>query len=520
MADDRLQENRRLHRAAPEQFRPFPVARHRRIDCGRGRVPLWMQGKTIQAVGVPRARRELDRIGGRNAFAARHRGDDVQHRERIRQDDFARGGPVRHGLHVRGETRLGRGGFVDLRRQRLGERLQPEIRLLASAPERQMIDRVARRIGEFADGGFDRRRGTDGPRLQHMLPILERSVVRGEDRPHVLHRERSLRRLHGERERLALRPLRTREETDRLTEAPRVVRVLEGALRSVVVRTLIRLREVELPFAVPEAFALRVLHEVVRGDHVRSRKRVKLIDRVQVRHHRDRIIGTAHRHIVPAMHHLHEPGLIPVGDRVNARRRRIAILLDHLAEDPYAIARTRRALADGTAEVEPDAALGQQRGVVHPFGGVAARIAHHDHALLVEEGIGIEIPGLELHFAPIARKRVRRLRDARAAVLCRGQHRPGRPVAGGEHAMMDGERRPVVLVVAHDDVAGGGDLLARDERHAGGGAECEADGESCRDQRLCVHSVGIHLVKKSRYSAAEAREPCSSGWCAPCASGQ
>ena len=97
VADDRLQENRRLHRTAPEQFRPFPVARHRGIDRGGGGVSLWMQGEAIQAVGIPRARRKLDRIGGRNAFATRHRGDDVQHRERIRQDDFAGAGPVRHG---------------------------------------------------------------------------------------------------------------------------------------------------------------------------------------------------------------------------------------------------------------------------------------------------------------------------------------------------------------------------------------------------------------------------------------
>ena len=209
-----------------------------------------------------------------------------------------------------------------------------------------MIDRVARRIGEFADGGFDRRRGTDGPGLQHMLPALEGAVVRGKDGLHILHRERALHRLHGKRKRLTLRPFLAREETDRLTETPRIVRMLEGTLRSVVVRGLIRLREVELPLTVPEALALRVLHEVARSDHVRGREFVKLIDRVQVRHHRDRVVGAAYRHVVPSMHHLHEPGLIPVGDGVDARRRRIAILLDDLADDPHAVARAGRTFAD------------------------------------------------------------------------------------------------------------------------------------------------------------------------------
>ena len=81
--DDRLEQDRRLDRAAFEQLRPPAVAGHAGVHGFHRGPALRMERKAVQAVRVAGAFGELLRVRRGDFLPARTRRDDVEHRERI-----------------------------------------------------------------------------------------------------------------------------------------------------------------------------------------------------------------------------------------------------------------------------------------------------------------------------------------------------------------------------------------------------------------------------------------------------
>jgi len=202
----------------------------------------------------------------------------------------------------------------------------------------------------------------------------------------------------------------------------------------------------------------RVLQDVFRGQDVLAILQDHLADRVRVGDHGDLIIGHPSGEPMFAVYGAQEPALPGIGDDVGPPGVDIAEPLHECAGQENALPRRPGPLGHQASQVPSDSAGGPFRAVL----AGRAVVRTDGHAPLVDIAVGEQHAG---HLRPEVGPGLRDL--LKNPAVAERHRRAGRIRPSGDFVMIDDLRGPVILVVAHQDAAVGGGVLADHNREAG-----------------------------------------------------